>query len=114
MSIDIKPNCKGSVEITDKAILERLSESYGEQILGIDIDFVAEVYTIPGRIFTSDPADAYPEEYNDERRATGIELCLTNRTFSFDNKRLDPAHDAKIWEIIELACDAYIYSAGVG
>lgn len=112
MSIDIKPNCKGSVEITDKDLLGRIAQSYGEQIIGIDINFAAEIYRIPGRVMTSDPADAYPEEVIDERRATAISVSASESINGV--MVLDPVKDAKMWEIIETACDAEIYDAEVG
>lgn len=112
MKLDIKPNCKGSVEVTLPELLEELSESYGEQIIGIDINFVAEIYRIPGRVMTSDPADAYPEEVIDERRATAISVSTSESINGVTV--LNHVRDAKMWEIIETACDAEIYDAEVG
>jgi len=107
MTLDIKPNCKGSVEITEGDSLELVSELYNWQIVGISIEFVAEIYHIPGRIFTSDPADSSPDEFYDERRVTSIELALE------DGSSLKVAMSAAIAEQIELACEDEIYGAEV-
>jgi hypothetical protein len=114
LKLDIKPNCKGSVEITDELLLEAISEVYGEPVLGINIHFVAEIHFTPGRIMTPDPADSYPDEYDDERRVTSIELSLQGSTSAaYYGRYLDNEKDAVLFEQIELACEDEIYSAEV-
>lgn len=61
---------------------------------------------------TSDPADAYPEEVIDERRVTAISVSTSESIRGVTV--LNAVRDAKMWEIIETACDAEIYGAEVG
>lgn len=104
----MKPNARGTVEITDPAKLAEISENIGvADITGVLIDFEAEIYYTPPRI-TSDPGTSDPEEYSDERRATSITIAYGDG----ESVRLD--NDSASAALVEELCEAEIYGALAG
>ena len=72
-------NVHGSFTCEDPEIMEELSRVLKiPDIMGVEGYFKGTIWHTPGRIMTLDPADAYPDEYEDDRFLEELTVYCTN------------------------------------
>ena len=72
-------NAHGNFSCDDPELMAKLSEVLDTAgIVEVEGYFKGTMYHTPGRIMTLDPADAYPDEYEDERFLEELTVYCTN------------------------------------
>jgi hypothetical protein len=70
-------NAHGNFSCDDPELMAKLSEVLDTAgIVEVEGYFKGTIYYTPGRIMTLDPADAYPDEYEDDRFLEEL-ICYT-------------------------------------
>ena len=102
-------NVHGSFTCEDPEIMEELSRVLQTPgIAGVEGYFKGTIWHTPGRIMTLDPADAYPDEYEDERFLEELTLIFANGTSQDFN-----CSDCEILELAQEVLDPVIYDTEV-
>lgn len=105
----MKPNVRGFFSCTDADTLEALAIALGLPDVpeSVEGDFIAEIYSTPGRIMTLDPADAYPDEHEDYRELTNL---LVYYKGTHEMQLITDGE--KLWDATDII-DDYMYAADV-